>query len=108
MTSESIGLHRDRYSNSKQLETVEAMCEINASQIFKRNEELESTSRQNVLRFIKNTFNEMCTARAEREEAASTIASTRAAAAADSEDDEDDLDPADADEDAEYEAFLEE
>ena len=47
----------------------------------------------------------MCAAHAEREEAASAIASARAASAA--EDDEDDLDSVDADEDAEYEAFLE-
>ena len=101
----SVGLHRDRYSNLKQPETVEAMCEIKASQIFKRNKESESMSKRNVLQIIKDTFDEMSSARAEREEAASAIASARAAAAAD--DDEDDLDSVDADEDAEYEAFLE-
>ena len=100
----SIGLHRDQYSNLKQPETVEAMCEIKASQIFKRNK--ESTSKQNVLQIVKNTFDDMRAARAEREEAARAIASARAGAAAD--DDEDDLDSVDADEDAEYEAFLEE
>ena len=108
MISQSVGLHWDRYSNSKQLETVEAlaMCEIKASLIFKRNKESESTSKRNVLKIIKNTFDEMCAAHAEREEAASAIASARAASAA--EDDEDDLDSVDAGEDAEYEAFLDE
>ena len=98
----SIGLHMDQYSNSKQPDTVEAMCEIKTSQIFKRNK--ESTSKQNVLQIVKNTFDDMRAARAEREEAARAIASVRAGAAA--EDDEDDLDSVDADEDAEYEAFL--
>ena len=48
------------------------MCEIQASKIFrvKRNNESESTSKLNVLQFIKNTFDEMCAAPAEREEAA--------------------------------------
>ena len=103
----SIGLHRDRYSNLKQAETVEAMCEIKASQIFKRNKELEHKSKRNVLQMIKDVFDEMATTRAEREEVASTIASARAQAAA-GDDYEDDLDSVDADEDAEYEAFLEE
>ena len=44
---------------------------------------------------------------AEREEVASTIASARAQAAV-GDDYEDDLDSVDADDDAEYEAFLEE
>ena len=61
----SIGLHRDRYSNSKHPETVEAMCEIKASQIFKRNKETESMSKRNVLQTIKDTLDEMRAARAE-------------------------------------------
>ena len=105
----SIGLHCDRYSNSKQPGTVEAMCEIKASQIFKRNKESESTLKRNVLQTIKDTFDEMRTARAEREEAARVIASARAEAdAGDTGHSDDDLDCVDADEDAEYEAFLEE
>ena len=106
----SIGLHRDRYSNFKQPETVEAMCEIKASQIFKRNKESESRpkSKQNVLDMIKDVFDEMAAVRAERDEAAQIIASARAASAAEDDVAEDDLDLVDADEDAEYEAFLEE
>jgi hypothetical protein len=105
-----IGLNRDRYSNLKQPETVEAMCEIKASQIFKRNKESESIKRKNILQTVKGTFDEMRVARAEREEAARAIASARAEleAAAAANDDEEDLDFVDADEDAEYEAFLEE
>ena len=56
---------------------------------------------------IKDVFGKMAATRAEREEVASTIASARAQAAA-GDDYEDDLDSVDADEDAEYEAFLEE
>ena len=33
----SIGLHQDRYSNLQQPDKVQAMCEIKAAQIFKRN-----------------------------------------------------------------------
>ena len=102
----SIGLHRDRHSNLKQPETVEAMCDIKASQIFKRNKKSESKLEQNVLQMIKAVFDEMAAVRAEREGEANTIASARAPAAG--EDDEDDLDAVDADEDEEYEAFLEE
>ena len=56
---------------------------------------------------IKDVFDEMAATCAEREEVASTTASARAQAAA-GDDYEDDLDSVDADEDAEYEAFLEE
>ena len=56
---------------------------------------------------IKDVFGKMAATRAEREEVASTIASARAQAAA-GDDYEDDLDSVDADEDAEYETFLEE
>jgi hypothetical protein len=104
----SIGLHRDRYSNLKHPQTVEAMCEIKASQIFKRNKESESMSKRNVLQTVKDTFDEMRAARAEREDAARVIASARAESAAPADDAEDDLDSVDADEDAEFEAFLEE
>ena len=102
----SIGLHRDRYS-LKQAETVEAMCQIKASQIFKRNKELEQKSKRNVFQMIQDVFDKMAATGAEREEVASTIASARAQAAV-GDDYEDDLDSVDADEDAEYEAFLEE
>ena len=44
----SIGLHRDRYSNLKQLDTVQAMCEIKDAQIFKRNKDSQSKSERNV------------------------------------------------------------
>ena len=83
------------------------MFEIKASQIFKRNKELEHKSKRNVLQMIKDVFDEMAATCAEREEVASTTASARAQAAA-GDDYEDDLDSVDADEDAEYEAFLEE
>ena len=56
---------------------------------------------------IQDVFDKMAATGAEREEVASTIASARAQAAA-GDDYEDDLDSVDADEDAEYEAFLEE
>jgi hypothetical protein len=59
---------------------------------------------------IVQVKNQTCTgncARAERDEAASAIASARSATLA-ADDDEDDLDSVDTDEDAEYEAFLEE
>ena len=104
----SIGLHRDRYSNSKHPETVEAMYEIKASQIFKINQESESMSKRNVIQTIKDTFDEMRAARAEREDAARAIVSARAESAAAADDAQDDLDSVDADEDAEHEAFLEE
>ena len=56
---------------------------------------------------IKDVFDQMEASRAEKEEVASTIALARAHAAA-GDDYEDDLDSVDADEDAEYETFLEE
>ncbi len=65
-------------------------------------------SKRNVLQTIKDTFDEMRAARAEREDAARAIASARAESAAAADDAENDLDSVDADEDAEYEAFLEE
>ncbi len=52
---------------------------------------------------MKDDFDEMAAARAEREEAVRTIALARASVDA-----EDDLDSVDADQDAEYGAFLEE
>ena len=68
---------------------------------------LEHKSKRNVFQMIWDVFDEMAATRAEREEVASTIAPARAQAAA-GDDYEDDLDSVDADEDAEYEAFLEE
>ena len=56
---------------------------------------------------IKDVFDEMAAVRTERDQAASIIASARASAAEDDVD-EYDLDAVDADEDAEYKAFLEE
>ena len=66
---------RDRYSNSKQL----ARCETKVLQIFKRNEKSESMSKRNVIQIIKDSFDEMSSARDER--AASAIPSARAATA---------------------------
>ena len=70
------------------------MCEIKASQIFKRNKESEHTPKQSVLQMIKDVSSR------------GTIASARAQAAGD--ENFDDLDSLDADDDEEYEAFLEE
>ena len=53
------GLHWDCYSNLKQPDTVEAVCEIKAAQMFKRNKESQSKSKQNVLDMIKDVFDEM-------------------------------------------------
>ncbi len=65
-------------------------------------------SKWNVLQTVKDTFDEMRAAHAEWEDAAHAIASARAESAAAADDAEDDLDSVDADEGAEYEAFLEE
>ena len=46
------------------------MCEIKASQIFKRNQQSEAKSKPNVLQMIKDTFDEMAAVHAERAEAA--------------------------------------
>ena len=67
--NKSIGLHRDCYSNLKQPDTVQAMCKINAAQIFKRNKESQSKSQWNVLYMIKDVFDKMAAVCAEREEA---------------------------------------
>ena len=101
----SNGLHRDRYSNLKQPDTVAAVCEIKAAQIFQRNKESQSKSKRNVLDTSKDVFDEMAAVRAEREEAVRTLALARACTDED-EDAEADLDSVDVDEDAEYEAFL--
>ena len=72
----SNGLHRDRYSNLKQPDTVAA--KIKAAQIFQRNKESQSKSKPNVLDTSKDLFDEMAAVRAEREEAVRTLALARA------------------------------
>ena len=74
----SIGLHRDRYANLKRPDTVPAICKIKAAQIFKRNKELQSKSKRNVLYMIKDVFNEMAAVRAERERLCEYLALARA------------------------------
>ena len=101
----SIGLIRDRYSNLKQQDTVQAMCEMKAAQIFKRDKESLSKAKRNVLDMIKDVFDEMAAVRAGREEAVRTLALARASTDEDG-DAEADLDSVDSDEAAEYEAFL--
>ena len=82
------------------------MCEIKASQIFKRNKELDSVVELIGTQIkkecspddqhqIKDVFDKMAATRAEREDVARTIALARAQAAA-GDDCEDDLDSVDA------------
>ena len=73
-----IGLHWDSFSNLKQPDTAQAMCQIKAAQIFKRNKESQSKSEENVLYMIKDVFDEMAAVRAEREEAVQYLALARA------------------------------
>ena len=76
-----------------------------AVQIFKRNKESQSKSERNVLDMIKDVFDEMAAVRADRDEAVRTLALARASTDED-EDADAYLDSVDADEDAEFEAFL--
>ncbi len=78
------------------------MREVEVLPIFKRNKESASTSKQNVLQTIKDSFDQIRTA-------SRAIASARAeaAAAADDDDNQDDMDSVAADDDAEYKACLE-
>ena len=83
------------------------MFQTKASQIFSRNKVAESKSKRNVLQMIRDVYEDMAVAHTELAEAMREIATARASADDDEEEDYD-LHSVDADDDARYEAFLEE
>ena len=69
------------------------MCEIKASQIFKRNKNSELNVKKNVIQMVKDVFEDTAAARAEREDTARSIASARAQTEEAGEEDDEDAAP---------------